>query len=71
MISEANARQDSEYLEVLEPSRLKVRPIVAYRTCRTRPLSDLLEILEPFILHVKSYVRDDIDFFERCSRVNN
>ena len=33
---------------------------------------DLLhKILKPFILHVKSYVRDNIDFLECCSRVNN
>ena len=35
-------------------------------------LSDLLDkILKPIILHAKSYVRDNIGFLERCSRVNN
>ena len=56
--------------EVLEPSELK--PIVAGPLCPTRPLSDLLdEILKPFNLLVKTYVRDNIDLLDRCSRVNN
>ena len=72
MISEAIAKQNNEYVEILEPSDLKLRPIVACPTCPTRPLSDLLDkILKPLILHVKSYVRHNIDFLERCSRVNN
>ena len=55
LISEATAKQNSKYVEVLEPSDLKLRPIVAGPTCPTRPLSDLLDkILKPFILHVWS-----------------
>ena len=56
--------------EVLEPSELKT--IVAGPLCPTRPLSDLLdEILKPFNLLVKTYVRDNIDLLDRCSRANN
>ena len=39
-------------------------------TCPTQSISDLLDkiILKPFILRVKNYVRDKLDFLERCSR---
>ena len=57
MISEATAKQNNEYVEVLEPSDLKLRSIVAGPTCLTRLLRDLLDMnLKPFILYVKSYV---------------
>ena len=53
----------SEYVTILEPRDLKLRPIVAGPTCPTHRLSSLLDILlKAFIKHVKSYVRDDIDF---------
>ena len=56
-INENIAKQNNKYAEVLEPSDLKLRPIVAVPTCPT--LSDILDkILKPFILHVKSYIRD-------------
>ena len=72
LISEALANQNNEYEEVLEPSDLKLRPIVAGPTCLTRPWSDLLDnIVKPLIFQVKSYVRDNIDFVECYSRVNN
>ena len=71
MISEAVAKQNNKYVEVLELSDLKLQPIVAGPTCPTQPLSDLLDkILKSFILHVKRYIRVNIDFLERCSRVN-
>ena len=41
LISEAIAEQNNKYIEVLEPSNLKLRPTVAGPTCSTRPLSDL------------------------------
>ena len=57
MILEATAKQNNEYVEVLEPSDLKLRSIVAGPTCLTRLLRDLLDMnLKPFILYVKSYV---------------
>ena len=54
LISEATAKQNKEYLEVLEPSDInKLRPIVAGPTCPTQLLSDLLDkIIKPIILHV-------------------
>ena len=41
LISEVIAKQDNEYVEVVEPSDLKLWPIVAGPTCPTRLLSDL------------------------------
>ena len=60
MISEPNAKKYKEYVEVLEPSDLKLKPIVAGPTCPTRPLRDLLDkILKAFVFYVKSYVRNN------------
>ena len=54
MLLGAIANQNNEYIEVLELSDLKLRPIVANPTCPTRPLNDLLDkIFKPFILQVK------------------
>ena len=65
-ISEAIAKQNNEYVEVLESRDLKLRPIAAGPTCPTRPLNDLLDkIIKPFILLFKSYVRDNVVFLER------
>ena len=60
LISEPNAKKYKEYVEVLEPSDLKLRPIVAGPTCPTRPLRDLLDkILNAFVFNVKSYGRNN------------
>ena len=65
-ISEAIAKQNNEYVEVLESRDLKLQPIAAGPTCPTRPLNDLLDkIIKPFILLFKSYVRDNVVFLER------
>ena len=46
-----------------DPQDLTFRPIVAGPNCETSHLSLLLDILlKPFLEHVKSYLRDDIDF---------
>ena len=54
LISEATAKQNKEYVDVLEPSDInKLRPIVAGPTCPTQLLSDISgKIIKPFILHV-------------------
>ena len=50
-------------MQLLEPTDLKFRPIIAGPSCPTHRLSSLIDILlKPFIKHVSSYVRDDIDF---------
>ena len=49
-----------------------VRPIVGGPVCPTRPLSNLIDIiLKPFLIHVTSYIRDNLDFLTKCSRSNN
>ena len=71
-ISEAIQNQNDEYIEIFEPSDLTVRPIVGGPNCPTRPLSELIDIiLKPFLVHIKSYVRDNLDFLKKCSRENN
>ena len=50
---------------------LKLKPIVAGAICPIRSLSNLSDILlKPFLLHVKSYVKDNLDFLSKCSREN-
>ena len=64
--------QNKEYIEAFEPSDLTLRPIVAGPTCPTRKLSDLIDkILKPFLIHIKSYIKDNIDFLSKCSRQND
>ena len=60
-----------EYLHIFELSDLKLRPIVAGPICPTKPLSNLIDILlKLFLLHVKSYFKDNLDFLSKCSREN-
>ena len=55
--------QKKPYIRVLRPADLKFRPIVAGPRCPTSRLSNFVDILiEPFTLHVQSYLRDTIDF---------
>ena len=59
------------YVHITEPSDLKLRPIVAGPICPTRPLSNLIGILlKPFLLHVTSYVKDNLHFLSKYSREN-
>ena len=63
LIKEKCQKTYSTYLELKDPSDLKFRPIVAGPVCETHRLSNLIDLLlKPFIKHVKSYVRDDLDF---------
>ena len=41
LIQNAIKEQQKEYVHIIEPSDLKLRPIVAAPICRTRPLSNL------------------------------
>ena len=58
--------QISEYKEILNPSDLKFRPIVADQSCLTNRLSKLVDILlQPFLYKIKKTwknIRDDIHF---------
>lgn len=63
IIKQAIYDQNSDYVTTPDPADLKFRPVVAGPICVTSRLSNLIDILlRPFIPHVKSYVRDDIDF---------
>ena len=49
-----------------------MRSIVGGPNCPTRLLSQLIDIiLKPFLIHLKSYVKDNLDFLRKCSRKNN
>ena len=61
----------SEYIRIYEPSDLTLRPIVAGRNCPTRRLSNLVDILlKLFLIHIKSYIKNNLDFLPKCSREN-
>ena len=63
LIQNAIKEQQKEYVHITEPSDLKLRPTVAGPICSTRPLSNLIDILlKPFLLHLKSYIKDNLDF---------
>lgn len=65
-IIEAIERQNQDYVQVLCPTDLKFRPIVAGPSCPTHRLSHLIDtLLKPFLQHTSSYVRDDIDFLTK------
>ena len=50
---------------------MKVRPIVGGPKCPTRKLSELIDtLLKLFLKHVKSYIKDSIDFLNKCDRNN-
>ena len=57
------------YIRVLRPADLKFRPIGAGPRCPTSRLSNYVDILiKPFTLHVRSYLRDTIDFLNYLPR---
>ena len=62
----------SEYIEVHQPGDLKIRPIVAGPSCITSRLSDFVDILlKPYFKHVKSYVRNSVDFLNQLPKEKN
>ena len=71
-INEAIEQQNKEYIEIHEPDYLTMRPIAGGPDCPTRPLSQLIDIiLKPFLIHIKSYVDDNLNFLRKYSRKNN
>ena len=60
-------------LEEVSPQHryITLRPIVAGPNCPTRRLSNLVDkLLKPFLMHIKSYIKDNLDFLAKCSREN-
>ena len=69
LITNAIKEQNSEVVSINETQDLKIRPIVGGPKCPTRKLSELIDaLLKPFLKHVKSYIRDSIDFLNKCDR---
>ncbi|KAJ8318533.1 hypothetical protein KUTeg_003624 [Tegillarca granosa] len=62
-IQTAIKNQNSEYITILRPKDLKLRPIIAGPSCPKHWLSNFIDIiLKPLSQYIPSYVRDDIDF---------
>ena len=60
--------QNSECINIYEPSDLTLRPTVAGPNCPARRLSNLVDILlKPFLIQIKSYIKDNLDFLAKCS----
>ena len=69
LIANAIEIQNTEVINCKKPVDLKLRPIVAGTKCPTRNLSNLLDkALKPLIKHIKSHLRDSIDFLCKCKR---
>ena len=63
-------QQNNEYIEVHEPDNLTVRPIVGGPNCLTTLLIHLIDIKNLFLIYIKSYVKDNLDFLRKFSRKN-
>ena len=65
----AISTQNSENITTFEPNVLKLRTIVGSPKCPTRKLSQVIDILlKPLLKHVKSFIRDSLDFLHKCHR---
>ena len=72
IIANAIKEQNSEEVILPEPSDLKVRPIIAGPECPTKRLSNFIDIiLKPMVQKVKSYIKDDLDFLNKCPRTTS
>ena len=71
IIQEAIQVQNSEYVKIYEPRDLTLRPIVAAPNGPTRRLSNLVDVLlKSFLIHIKNYTKDNLDFLAKFSREN-
>ena len=71
IIQEAIQVQNNEYIKIYEPSELTFRPVIAGPNCSTLRLSSLVDILlKPFLIRIKSYIKDNFVFLAKCSREN-
>ena len=58
-------------LKTVNILRYMIPQIAAGPSCPTRRLSNLIDILlKPFLIHIKSYIKDNLDFLAKCSREN-
>ena len=71
-INAAIQQQNNEYIKIHEPNDLTLRPIVGGPNCPTRSLGQFIDIiLKPFLIHIKNYVKYNLDFLRKCSQRNN
>ena len=56
LVQNAMKEQQKQYVHIIEPSDLKLRPIVAGPICLTRPFSNLIDILSFYMLKVASKI---------------
>ena len=71
IIQEAIQVQNSEYVKIYGHQDLTLRPIVEGPNCPNRRLSKLVDILlKPFLIHIKSYIKYNLDFLAQCFREN-
>ena len=69
LITNAIKEQNSEVASTTESQDLKVRPIAGGPKCPTRKLSELIDaLLKSFLKHVKSYIRNSIDFLNNYDK---
>ena len=51
------------HIEISRVHDLKLQPIVAWPSCQTHRLSDIIDmLLKPYAIHVNSYLRNRVDF---------
>ena len=68
-INEAIQQQNNENIKIHEPNDLTLRPIVGGPNCPTRSLGQFIDIiLKPFLIHIKNYVKYNLDFLRKCSQ---
>ena len=64
IVESAINTRNSAFIEIFEPNDLKLRRIVGGPKCPSRKLSQLIDILlKPFLKHIRSFIRDILDFF--------
>lgn len=69
IISDACSKSSSTCVSIDSPPDLKFRPIVAGPTCETHRLSNFLDILlKPLLIHIQSFVRDDLDMLNHLPK---
>ena len=62
-------KESSEVVSINVPQEFKIRPIVGGNRCPTRNLRELIDTLFKSLLkNVKIYIRDSIDFLNKCNR---
>ena len=72
IIRQAIQAQKSEYVNALNASDLKLRPILAGPQSPTHRLSHLIDILlQPFLKHVQSYTKDTVHFLNKLPSTVN